>query len=199
MKKLLVLALVLGLTSFANALTNIELSVEGVTDGPGTVTDITMPICEYLVIDVHGPAAYDWLGYIVIEGAFPEAGGEWGDNLGPPYMDKCSGYYYENLDYPIVYAGAGDGGNILRYEEVGWGFGYELDAKMYEGGLPGGLQFEFIYHCCGPESTLVTITLWDAAEGYVTPQDTIVIHQVPEPMTIALLGLGGLFLLRRRK
>jgi hypothetical protein len=27
----------------------------------------------------------------------------------------------------------------------------------------------------------------------------VVVHQVPEPMTIALLGLGGLALLRRRK
>ena len=29
--------------------------------------------------------------------------------------------------------------------------------------------------------------------------DSIIVHQVPEPMTGILLGLGGLFLLRRRK
>jgi len=27
----------------------------------------------------------------------------------------------------------------------------------------------------------------------------LIIYQIPEPMTVALLGLGGLFLLRRRK
>ena len=32
-----------------------------------------------------------------------------------------------------------------------------------------------------------------------TVLDTITITQIPEPMTIALLGLGSLFLLRRRK
>ena len=45
MKKLLVLALVLGLTSVSNAaLTGIQLSVDGQTDEPGNVTDITINI-----------------------------------------------------------------------------------------------------------------------------------------------------------
>jgi len=33
--------------------------------------------------------------------------------------------------------------------------------------------------------------------GY-TATNTLEIHVIPEPMTIALLGLGGLFLRRRR-
>jgi hypothetical protein len=44
----------------------------------------------------------------------------------------------------------------------------------------------------------VKITLWDVGEGYGSPQDTIIVHQIPEPTTMLLLGLGGL-LLRRRK
>ena len=38
-----------------------------------------------------------------------------------------------------------------------------------------------------------------ALPGPDDPFPYIVIHVVPEPMTVALLGLGGLFLLRRRK
>ncbi|MHC4645106.1 MAG: PEP-CTERM sorting domain-containing protein [Planctomycetota bacterium] len=34
---------------------------------------------------------------------------------------------------------------------------------------------------------------------YLTDAGETVIHVIPEPMTIALLGMGGLFLLRRRK
>ena len=199
MKKLLVLVLVLGLASFANAaISGIQLSIDGQTDGAGNVTEISLPICEYLVIDVHGPADHDWLGYVIIEGAFPGAGGEWGDDIGP-WDPLCSGLYYEDQAYPLIHEGAGDLSKVTRYTEGGWGFGYELIVAMSEGGAPGGLQFELIYHCCGPESEYVTITLWEDAEGYGTPQDTIIIHQVPEPMTIALLGLGGLFLLRRRR
>lgn len=192
MKKLMILVLVLGLASMASALTGVELSVAGVTDGEGTVQNTELPISNELVIDIHGPAGYDWLGYIIIEGDAP-AGGEWGDDIGSPVADM----YYTAAGYPALVA-AGDLGQAIRYTEAGWGFGYEVTAAQSEGSLPGGLQFEFLYHCLGPESEYVTVTLWDDAEGYVTPQDTIVIHQTPEPMTVALLGLGGL-LLRRRK
>lgn len=193
-KKLMIVMLVLGLVSLANALTGVQLSVEGQTDGVGNVTEVEVPISSEVVIDIHGPAAYDWLGYVIIEGDYPTlAGGEWGDDIGEP-----GGGYYAAADYPKLVA-AGDLGQVLRYDEDGWGYGYEVTAAQSEGDLPGGEQFQFLYHCTGPESEYVTITLWDDAEGYETPQDTIVIHQVPEPVTMALFGIGGLLLRRRRK
>lgn len=42
-----------------------------------------------------------------------------------------------------------------------------------------------------------TMTIYDYAESYTVPAGTL--NLIPEPMTIALLGLGGLALLRRRK
>jgi len=38
----------------------------------------------------------------------------------------------------------------------------------------------------------------DGQDGFLAVSDTVVMHKVPEPMTIALLGLGGLLLRRRR-
>ncbi len=209
MKKLMILMLVLGMASLANAaLTGIELSVNGVTDGPGNVTEIEIPICTEVKIGIVGPDEYFYLGYIIID--LPGyvvgsggAGGEWGDDIGP-HLPMCNGWYYEKSGYPEILAGAGDTASAIRYEEDDWGFGYEIqaaDSQSLEN--VGGEEFNFIYHCCGPESEWVTITLWDDAEGYEAEdvQDTILIHQyiIPEPMTIALLGLGGLFLRHRKK
>ena len=50
-----------------------------------------------------------------------------------------------------------------------------------------------IFHCNGTDD--VILTLMDLE---LTVFDTQVIHQTPEPLSIALLGLGGLFLRRRK-
>jgi hypothetical protein len=52
-----------------------------------------------------------------------------------------------------------------------------------------------VFHCEGPGD--VTLVLVDYETGEVV--DTQVIHQIPEPMTVAVLGLGGLAIVMSKK
>jgi hypothetical protein len=95
-----------------------------------------------------------------------------------------------------------------------WGGGYipAVAANSYPILMQG-----LLFHC--EEPTDVTISLvaaglgitrleYDAAKNVIgqtviyapgTVMDSIIVHQIPEPMTMSLLGLGGLALLRRRR
>jgi hypothetical protein len=85
---------------------------------------------------------------------------------------------------------------------------------------PIPLVWDLIIHCEGDGPIIIDLTLNGVTEyspytkadgkspypnppGWVlaTEQDLgdLVIHNIPEPATVALLGLGGLFLLRRKK
>jgi hypothetical protein len=56
-----------------------------------------------------------------------------------------------------------------------------------------GTQSDFQLHCDGVGSVTVQLL----ADDMSTVLSTITIAQTPEPMTLSLLGLGGLFLRRR--
>ncbi len=76
-------------------------------------------------------------------------------------------------------------------------------------GQPVSLVTNLLLHCDG--KGLVTVGLMDdpvfgsyVSDAQWNPVDWsygtgVVIHQVPEPMTLTLLGLGSLFLARRKK
>lgn len=169
MRKFLVVALVLGIASAANA---VVIYVDG--SDPGESIEIGEGLTP--VISVVGEDASSWLGYIIIE----EGGtGALGNAL--------------NLD------AAGDMGAVSPYAEAGWGSGYELTIAMSPGGTPAvavGPQFTLDY-VGGVLGETARILLFADPE-YGIPADLVVITVVPEPMTVILLGLGGL-LLRRRK
>jgi hypothetical protein len=131
MKKLLILVLVFGLTSVSNAaLSGVELSWGGETDGPGNVTEAIWDFpLGTVVIDVVGPAGYAWRGYVIIE---------WADYAGG------YGQWVEDGTYPIVYPAAGDMATITPFSEVGFGVGYEVTVYQGAGTVPGGPAFRLL-------------------------------------------------------
>jgi len=64
---------------------------------------------------------------------------------------------------------------------------------------PGLYLDKFLYTPISAGDVLVRFLRLDTSGGeIVRVPDSIVIHQVPEPVTIALLGLGAFFTLRRK-
>ena len=165
MRKFLILFLVLGLASTANALL---IKVDGL-EGEFFEVD------EQTEITVVSEDTSSWLGYIIVE--------EGGTG---------------SLENVAVLDAAGDLGAAAPYTEAGWGTGYELTASMGPAGDPPisvGNQFSLDY--IGAIGDTATISLFVDPE-YTTPVASVNVTVIPEPMTVILLGLGGLFLRRRR-
>ena len=57
-----------------------------------------------------------------------------------------------------------------------------------------GLVGDIVFHCDGPGDVLIQLV----NGSNMLPYDEILIKQVPEPATMGLLALGGLFLRRRK-
>jgi len=123
-----------------------------------------------------------FMGYLIINQV---AGGEW-TGLNNVYIGQAVPLS-ANLDY-----GVGDwlGTGPVDVFEATLANGVPTDFSGV------GVLADYQYHCLA-EGIDVLVELMDATSGAMI--DSLTIIQIPEPMTIALLGLGGLFLLRRRK
>jgi len=165
MKKLLVLALMLGLTTIADAsiyLTNppemwlqpsdiINISVQYGNDRPDGIGDIG-------IIQISGPGVFT-------------GGYKWYPL--PPENSP--------IPWPPIYI------------EPQFAF---FDSLSPTTSIPEAYQLvDLEFHCEGLGD--VFIDLIDGNTGDIL--GTLLIHQIPEPATIAMLGLGGLAILRRRK
>ena len=174
MKKFLMVMLVLCMASAVNAA--IVISVDGQLD----LDEITIAPSDTVTIDVYntgGSTPIDFLAYL-------------------DFYTKSEGTYSLSNDH--LGLGAGD----LPASYIMYDGGYDNDeieiTQAWAVGTPEttGAIFLIDLHCEGEGD--VFVELWDGRVGYTAPVDTLTIHQVPEPMTIALLGLGGLFLRRRK-
>lgn len=163
MKKLLILMLVLGLTSAANAVVDLSLGVSGELVEGGSVE-------IYVIAGTTDP----WEGFI-------------GYDTNPFDNVQATG---NAGDSPVITLSPG---NFVGY--------YFISALDFDPeNLPDiatGIQFTGDLTSTGSDyGTTYSFTLY--ADDWQTILDTQSVTVIPEPMTIVLLGLGGLFLRRRK-
>jgi hypothetical protein len=181
MKKLLILLLVLGMTSAANALV-VNLSTDGSTAAPAAITVGPGDVLNMSVIsDTAGIGGIYWT---YLEMGLPSAGA---------------------VSVVAFTANAGNAASVTDYSS-GALTDWELSAADTTPGAAGivaGQQFTFTLTIDAAAATDGSddFDIWTTVplDNSFPVDDLLTVNIVPEPMTIALLGLGGLFLLRRRK
>ena len=199
MKKLLILMLILGLTSIASATISLSISVD--VDGPGgadpvinpAYTEITLTESDWVTINVEGTVPYTepTTVYLVAQGPATMSGGTMlqGDGMILDYSPA------EELDVGYTWQDFMDSLGLTNVSETIAYIGlYDSTTPFTD--LTGVIMDLRELHCDGIGD--VKLTLVDGEAYYGTVYAEAWIHQVPEPITIALLGLGGLFLRRRR-
>ena len=184
MKKLLILVMVLGVASMANA--TLQISVNG--DLEPVDSEITVLPSEYATLDIWTDAD------------IPLFGGVDGWMLVcDTTVATISGGTAVYVDPGVNLFGATqDAANCIppEGEEGVWG-----GAMAINGAIAAGTTLfdEIMFHCEGGSDAV--ISLYYAIDGVGPGElyDQVTIHQIiPEPMTMVLLGLGGLFLRRRK-
>jgi hypothetical protein len=171
MKKLLIMMLVLGLASAANAAYSYNW-----TDTSGN--DITQGVVgTAVVLEINRDAeAGAWAMSFKLYDRYENSsyGSDIGDMTGAALGDS-----------------AGSQGSISAYDTTY--DGYDLGAGATTGSA-GGTMFEITIM----PSAEGTLSIGNYESNYTVLIDHADLSIVPEPMTIALLGLGGLFLRRRK-
>ena len=188
MRKLIALLLVLGISSVASA--GLQISVNGEPEPPDS--QIILKPSETVVLNIHTDETIpsDTFIYWALVANTAEATISGG--IAPPPLDDFNLYsntIYDDaraLGYPIPDGTNGVAGTIAAYSPT-----------VLQAGLT--IFDEITFHCeMQPTETDVMLAITPDFVNFEIV-DRVRIHQIPEPMTMGLLGLGGLGLLRRRR
>ncbi len=180
MKKLLVLVMVLGLVATANA-GLCTLLPSGST---------TLAVGSTLLIEVVSADTSGQSMNLELDDTAAEAAAQIGS-----YSHGDWVYTGGNVQGMTQYAAAGNLAGIQGPTLTGYPGFYWFTGAGTPGGTPtAGEWFSIVYKCTGLGDTY--ISLYNDTSATVISQ--LLVHQVPEPITIGLLGLGGLFLRRRK-
>ena len=173
MKKLLVLMLVLGMASLANAALVLSIYVDGVEAGSAASVDIG----DTITIDVYSNEEGSYDAYLAMS-----SGLEYADWAGITMYDLTPGVSIAANTY---YAGA-----LAGFDT------YLLNNSTFdiENQPAAGIAFSLSF--LGVAEGTVDVKLDHDVWGSTV--DTLAVTVIPEPMTLALLGLGGLFLRRKK-
>ena len=187
MRKLLILIVVLGMA--ASAYAGFTISVHEMDMSPYEGRELGPTEYLWLDIDATGATVLEYAYWaLVVEsaegtitgGAVPAQPPAGSQNVVDAW-DAVGLYFYPYV--PLTATQLGVSGNIADV-----------------GPLLNGLQIdEILFHCEGLNDAV--IELWmspNYGAGTYRLEDSVTINQIPEPMTMALLGFGAL-LLRRRK
>ena len=175
MKKLLILMLVLGLASTASA--TLSFSPSGVQlntpAGAFSVDVVSTDNAMYTWYVALTGSTYGSITEVTVMGGAPDPdGAPAGNDATAVLLGDLAGFY-----------------SVYMIEA--------LDMSEPFDSVQPGTQFvvNLNFTSVTPADTLQLVLLDPAT----TVMDSTTLSGIPEPMTIALLGLGGLFLLRRRK
>jgi hypothetical protein len=187
MKKVLVLMLVLGMASLANA--GLLISVNGIVDPPDST--ITIRPSESVILDIwgDGQTGGNTDMFVLVKGLGSVDGG---GIVNSTWQTPQS--LYQQAEQAADSAGIPTEELLAAFEAQDLIYINLASTTVPTPKLSGTLVDGVVFHCEGQGD--VNIVLLNFATGEV--MDTQLIHQIPEPATLAILGLGGL-LLRRKK